>query len=211
MYSPTTPEGSAVIKLYGNPVSGHSHRVELFLSLLGLSYEFIKIDLTTKEQKSDEFLGMNPFGQIPVIKDGHVTLADSNAILVYLAQTYAPNLWLPHEPHEAAKVQRWLTVAAGMLAFGPAVARAGVLFNRPFNLEEVTTRSNSLFKVMDHVLKDSLFLIGDQPTIADIANYSYVVRAPEGNLSLAPYPYVQIWLARIEVLPGFTPMMKSVA
>jgi glutathione S-transferase len=51
--------------------------------------------------------------------------------------------------------------------------------------------------------------VGDTPTLADLANYSYVARAPEGNLSLRPYPAIRAWLERIEALPGFVPLVKS--
>ena len=66
-----------------------------------------------------------------MIQDGEVTLADSNAILVYLEGRYAPGQWLPRDPLGAARVQRWLSVAAGQLAFGPAAARVIQLFKRP--------------------------------------------------------------------------------
>src|SRR5437867_3552749 len=71
------------IRLYAYTRSGHAHRVELFLSLLGLPFEKIEVDLARGEQKKPEFLALNPFGQVPVIQDGEVTLADSNAILSY--------------------------------------------------------------------------------------------------------------------------------
>ena len=77
------------IKLYRSVISGHSHRVELFLSLLGLPVECVDIDLATKGHKTSDFLAMNAFGQVPVIQDGDITLADSNAILVYLTGRYA--------------------------------------------------------------------------------------------------------------------------
>ena len=197
------------IKLYRHPISGHCHRVELFLSLLNLPVELIHIDLMSKAQKSPEFLAMNPFGQIPVIQDGATTVADANAILVYLAHRYAPDTWLPHDPTLAAQVQRWLSVAAGLLAFGPAAARVAVLFNAPINTAEAIARANSLFGVMEQALSQTPFLVGSNPTLADIANYSYIARAPEGNISLQPYPNLREWLARIEALPGFVPMTAT--
>src|SRR5689334_4672649 len=96
------------IKLYRVAISGHAHRVELFLSLLGLPFERVEIDLAAKAHKTPEFLAMNAFGQVPVIQDGDVTLADSNAILVYLARRYAQDAdaWMPTEPVAGAAVQR---------------------------------------------------------------------------------------------------------
>ena len=198
------------IKLYHHALSGHAHRVQLMLSLLDLPVELVNVDLMAKAQKSPEFLAMNAFGQIPVIQDGDVTLADSNAILVYLASRYArPGEWLATQPVAAAQVQRWLSAAAGPLAFGPALARAIQLFKRPTDPEEAVQRSHQLLAVMDAHLRGSAFLVGDRPSIADIANYSYVARAPEGNVDLQPYPHVGAWLRRIEALPGFVPMVST--
>ncbi|MBI3525255.1 MAG: glutathione S-transferase family protein [Betaproteobacteria bacterium] len=211
MNAPTNRNPARPIKLYRSPVSGHSHRVELFLSLLGLPVEIININLQAGEQKTPEFLQMNPFGQVPVIQDGEITLSDSNGILVYLAGKYSDGRWLPRDPAQAAEVQRWLSAAAGWAAFGPAAARAVKLFKAPFNLDEVTGRAQRLLGVMEKVLLKSPYLAGAAPTLADIANYTYIVLAPEGGVSLAPYPQVRAWLASIEALPGFIPMTKTPA
>jgi glutathione S-transferase len=102
----------ATILLYGTALSGHTHRVELMLSLLDWPYR--RVDAPDAVRRTPEFLALNPLGQIPVIKHGDVVLADSNAILVYLAKRYdAGGEWLPEEPTSAAAVQRWLSIAAG--------------------------------------------------------------------------------------------------
>ena len=76
------------IKLYNFPRSGHAHRIELMLSLLQLPTELIFVDLAKGAHKQADFLALNSFGQVPVIDDQGVVLADSNAILVYLAHKY---------------------------------------------------------------------------------------------------------------------------
>lgn len=197
------------VKLYRMALSGHCHRVELFLSLLGLPHELVEVDLRTGAHKTPEFLCKNAFGQVPVIEDGEVILADSNAILVYLEGRYAPGQWLPREPLAAAQVQRWLSAAAGPLAFGAAAARVIRLFGRPDDPADAIARANSLLGVMERELAGRPFLAGSAPTLADIANYSYTERASEGNVSIEPYPRVRAWLARIEALPGFVPMIRS--
>lgn len=199
------------IKLYHFPLSGHAHRVELMLSLLGLPTEKVFVDLAHGAHKQPQFLALNPFGQVPVIDDQGVVLADSNAILVYLAQQYGDGRWLPADPVGAARVQRWLSVAAGQIASGPATARLITVFGAPCNAQEVIARSHNLLKVMDQELANRCFLVGDEPTIADIAAYSYIAHAPEGNVSLADYGNVRAWLARIEALPGFVGMPRTVA
>lgn len=78
---------SKPIKLFRHPLSGHAHRVELFLSLLNVPTELVFVDLANGAHKTPEFLAMNPFGQVPVIDDNGVVLSDANAILVYLAKS----------------------------------------------------------------------------------------------------------------------------
>lgn len=197
------------IKLFRHPLSGHAHRVELLLSLLGLPTELVFVDLAKGAHKQPEFLAISPFGQVPVIDDNGTLLSDSNAILVYLAQKYGNGSWLPSEPLAAAKVQRWLSVAAGQIASGPAVARLITVFGAPYNAEESIARSHALLRVVEQELANSPFLAGSQPTLADVAGYTYIAHAPEGNVSLADYPNLRAWLARIEALPGFVPMQRS--
>lgn len=197
-------------KLYRHPLSGHAHRAQLFLSLLDLPTELVHVDLLKGAHKQSDFLAMNLFGQVPVLDDGGVIIADSNAILVYLARSYDPaNAWLPVDPRGLAEVQRWLSVAAGPLASGPATARLITVFGRKTDPTEVIARSHQLLSVVEATLADSAFLVGGAPTLADIAMYTYVAHAPEGNVSLDPYPQVRGWLARIEALPGFVPMQKT--
>jgi glutathione S-transferase len=199
------------IRLHRLALSGHSHRVELFLSLLGLPFELVDVDMLAGAHKAPAFLAMNLFGQVPVIEDGDVTLADSNAILVYLTRRYAQDAaqWLPDDALAAAQVQRWLSVAAGQLAYGPAAARVILLFSKPESPEDAIARAHALFAVMERQLAVSRFLTGDHATLADIANYSYVAHAPEGNVSLEAYPNLRAWLARVEALPRFVPMARS--
>jgi glutathione S-transferase len=199
-----------LIKFYTYAVSGHSHRVELALSMLGLPFERIEVDLPGREHKSPAYLARNPFGQVPTIEDGDVTLGDSNAILVYLAKRYdSTGRWLPDDPVGAARVQRWLSVAAGELYNGPTTARGYALFRNKPVPTEVVDAANRIFTLLDQHLGKQPFLIGDAPTLADIAIYSYTALAPEGRLSLEPYAQLRAWLARFEALPGFVPMRRS--
>ncbi|MFO1340028.1 MAG: glutathione S-transferase [Burkholderiaceae bacterium] len=197
------------IRLYRYALSGHAHRVQLMLSLLGLPCELVDVDLAAGEQKTPEFLARNPFGQVPVIEDGEITLADSNAILVYLATAHDPSRrWLPAEPATQARVQRWLSVAAGALAAGPASARVAHLFNRPMS-PQAPAIARQLFDRMEQHLANRAWLAAEHPTIADVALYSYTAHAPEGGISLEPWPNLRAWLQRVEALPGFVGMVRS--
>ena len=125
------------MKIHHVPLSGHAHRAVLFASLLGLKPELVEVDLAAGAHKQPEFLALNPFGQVPVLEDDGVVVADSNAILVYLAKKAGRTDWLPEDPAGAAAVQRWLSVAAGELAYGPCAARLITVFGADFNAEEV--------------------------------------------------------------------------
>ncbi|MGZ3475944.1 MAG: glutathione S-transferase family protein [Polyangiales bacterium] len=191
-------------------LSGHCHRVELMLSLLELPFRAVEIDLAQGEQKRPEFVAKNPFAKVPVLDDGDVTIADSNAILVYLARRYAENgPWLPRDPASAAEVQRWLSIASGPLAEGPAKARVIALFERPVDAEPARTLARELFARMNDHLADRAMLASATPTLADVAMYAYTAHAPEGGGSLAPYPHIRRWLERIQSLPRFVPMQAT--
>ena len=201
---PTQP-----IKLYRAELSGHSHRVQLFLALLDLPFTLIDVDMAHGAHKQPDFLARNPLGQVPVIEEGDACLYDSNAILVYLAKKYDDGRWLPEDPVSAARVQQWLSLAAGQIAYGPAAARMANIFGAPFDHEKAGAAANRLLTVLDGELSRRNFAIGDTPTIADIAGYSYIAKAPEGGISLEPYPAVTAWLRRIEALPGFVPFKET--
>ncbi|TFZ50578.1 glutathione S-transferase [Serratia proteamaculans] len=193
------------LKLYGTPLSGHVHRVELLLRMLELPYEFIEASADVRQ--SENFRHLNPFGQIPVLVDGELALADSNAILVYLAKRYAPGShWLPEDPVAAAQVQEWLSKAAGEVRYGPASSRLIAQFGVPEDYQVAQAISARFLPHMEQHLSDRQFLATDQATISDLACYSYVAVAPEGGISLAPYPAIQRWVARITTLPGFFAM-----
>jgi glutathione S-transferase len=197
------------ITLYGTRLSGHTHRVELFLNLLGLSYEYVDSPDTVRQTPA--FRAMNPLGQIPVLRDGEVVLADSNAILVYLAKRHAPGSgWLPEDPVGAAGVQRWLSLAAGEIAYGPAAARITARF-RDMGLSAALMQGVAarVLGFMEAELAARTFLAGATPTLADLACYAYVAHAPEGGIALDPYPHIRAWIARVQALPGFIPMPEN--
>ena len=200
------------IKLYTFPLSGHSHRVELLLSLLKIDAELIQVDLPNGEHKSPEFLAKNPAGQIPVLEDGDITLNDSNAILLYLANKYdVAKTWYPDDLLSQVQIQSYFSLAAGKLAFGPCNARIINVFGRPLDKEFALSLAHDLLTLLNQTLSKQDWLVGDGPTLADIAHYTYIAHAPEGDVSLADYPQVQAWLSKIEQLDGFIPMQATKA
>ncbi len=199
---------TSTLILHGVPLSGHAHRVELLLRMLDLPVTYVNAGADLRA--SAAFRALNPLGQIPVLQDGELTVADSNAILVYLVKRYAPgSTWLPEDALGAAAVQRWLSIAAGEVMYGPAAARAATLWGMDFDRVRAERIGARLLRFMQGHLASRPFLAAEHATIADLACYSYVAHAPEGAISLADYPAVQAWLARVEALPGFVPMPAS--
>ena len=194
--------------LHGTPLSGHAHRVELLLRALDLPHRLA--EAPAEIRRGDAFRRLNPFRQIPVLEDGEIVLADSNAIMVYLVKRYAPGSeWLPDDPVVAAQVQRWLSVAAGEVMHGPGSARLIAQFGVSDDPDRAGRIAQRLLALMDEHLTGRAFLAADHPTIADLACFSYIAHAPEGGIPLHSYPAVRAWIARIEALPFFKPMPAS--
>lgn len=208
--SDNTSRTAAPLILYQNPKSGHCHRVTLMMSLLGLPYEAIDLDMESGAHKAPDYLAISPLGQVPAIDDNGVRLSDSNAILTYLVMRYGDaGIWRGSNPVEAAEIQRWLSIAAGEIASGPCAARLVTVFGANLDHDAAKSRAQAILKVIEVHLADRDWLVADRPTLAEIACYSYIAHAPEGGVSLAPYPTIRAWLGRIEALPGFVGMPPS--
>ncbi len=106
--------------------------------------------------------------------------------LSILRQSLAGRNWLPDDLESVARVQKWLSVAAGEIAYGPCAARLITVFGADFRAEEVIARAHRILTLINQELVRHQFIIGDKPTIADVALYSYIVGAPEGNVDLTP-------------------------
>lgn len=196
--------------LYHHPISGNAHKVKLTLSVLNLEAEHILVNLSAGEHKEDWFKALNPFGQVPVLRDGDVTLFDSQAIIKYLVQTYAPNsTWYGPTPERQAKIDQFLAVAAEKLAAGPAKARASTLFNHLAHVPAAQQLAQGLLTTLNDILNRQKWLVDDQPSIADIAHYAYLKRAPEGGIVLDNYPHILAWLEHVEALDGFIAMPEA--
>jgi glutathione S-transferase len=195
-----------MMTLYEFALSGNCHKIRLMLSLLGLDYRSVIVNGSERQQKSVDFLSMNPFGQVPVLTDDDVIVRDSQAILVYLARKYGNEQWLPNEATALAEVAAWLSTAANEVSMGPNRLRLHYKFGRAINSEESRQTAINLLNILQGRLEKYEWLATDHLTIADIAIYPYIALAPEGRLDLESYPAVTGWVSRIQALPGYVGM-----
>ncbi len=191
--------------LYNHELSGNCHKVRLMLSLLGLEYELVSVDLMKGEHKSPQFMKLNPLGQVPVLLDNDVVIRDAQGILVYLARRYGSE-WLPIEAELMSKVVQWLSIAANEMQHSLAAARKFFLLNAQIDLELAQNRAHEILQIIDKHLAQRQWLECNRPTIADVACFPYVGLAADGKISLEAYPHVIAWRNRIKQLPGYIGM-----
>ncbi|WP_338846324.1 glutathione S-transferase family protein [Massilia sp. W12] len=198
-----------MLTLYEFALSGNCHKVRLLLSFLGLEYRSVLLNGAQGEHKTPQFLALNPLGQVPLLEDGPAVVRDSQAILVYLARRYGAaqsELWLPADALSNAHVAAWLSVAAYEVARGPNALRLHHKWGRALELEQAQAISMQLLQMMEARLSGQHWLAASHITIADVALYPYLALSKEAQLSLAEYPAVRAWLARIEAMPGYLSM-----
>jgi glutathione S-transferase len=194
-----------MIKLYDVELSGNCYKVRLFAALAGIPLEICPVDLAAGEHKSEQFTALSPWAQVPLLVDGDVVLRDSQAILVYLASRSGAQSWWPSDAASQGRIVQWLSTSAGEIQRGPASARLVEKFGHDLDKPEALRCSESILRLIDGHLARNDWLELNRPTIADCAVFPYLAWAPEGSVSLEPYPAVQAWMARIKSLPGFLP------
>ena len=195
-----------MLKLYDQTLSGNCYKARLMLSLLRLEYELLPVNLKAGEHKTEQFLQLNPLGQVPILVDGDVVVRDSQAILVYLARRYGSEDWLPLEAEAMSKVMQWLSFATNDIQYGLAAARRYYLVNAQLDIEQAQQKAHQTLQVLNQHLETRNWLECDRPTIADIACFPYVRLAPDGKVSLKAYPRLFAWIENTKQLPGYVGM-----
>lgn len=191
LYSAATPNG---------------YKASIVLEEMGLDYTLKRIDLGAGEQKQDWFLDINPNGRIPAIVDhdnDDFAVFESGAILVYLAEKTGK--LMPADPKGKSVVMQWLMFQMG--GVGPMQGQANV-FNRyfPEKIQSVIDRyqneTRRLYEVIDRRLNDSAFLGGENYSIADIANWTWVRSHEWAGVSIDGLDALKAWHETIAARPA---------
>jgi glutathione S-transferase len=198
-----------MLTLYNRERSGNCYKVRLLLSLLGVEYQKIEINRVGKTRNivPDDFERWSPLRQIPVLLDDGEPVWGTIAIMVYLARGRGGERWLPLDARGEAEVTQWTSFAQNEIFYGLGRARSmrGQRWHGYGTLEEAHEIAQRALRVLEGRLAAHDWLALGRATIADIACYSYTVFAPEGGISLKPYPAVKAWFGRIEALPNYLP------
>ena len=167
----------------------NSIKVPVALEELGLEYVLHPVNVRKGEQKSAEFLALNPNGKVPVLVD-----TESAAILIYLAEKTGK--LLPASGPARSRVFEQLFFHASGL--GPAFGQAG-FFQRqasepqPLAIQRFTTEADRTLKVLDTLLADRQFVAGKEYSIADIAHFGWLWRREFAGVSFENTPNVARW------------------
>ena len=197
-----------MLKLYNVAYSGNSYKVRLLLAQLGISCEIIEVDILKGESGTPEFLKLNPNGRTPVLDDNGFMLAESNAILAYLARG---TKFLPEDKQRWALIFQWLFFE--QYSHEPHIATARFwLQHKPDSPERSAVLAAkrgggwAALKVMEGHLANKDFFVRNY-SIADVALFAYTHVSHEGGFPLDDFPKIRAWIERVKAQPGFVPMI----
>ena len=199
------------MRLYHHPLSSNSRRAAMAAAHLGLPAEFIKIDLESGEQRSPQFLALNPNGMVPVLEDNGFILTESHAIMLYLAEKAPGHAAYPEDARARADIHRWVfwnaqhfqptvsifvweNLVKGMIGQGPA---------DPAQLRRGEDLMERYAPVLDGHLAHRRWVCGDGVTLADLALGATLLAAAPANVPLAPYGDLLAWFARVQALEAW--------
>jgi GST-like protein len=193
-----------MIELYTSPTP-NGYKVSIMLEETGLDYTVHAIDLARGEQKTPEFLAMNPNGRIPVIVDhdnGEFVVFESGAILIYLAEK--SGRLLPEDDKARSRVLQWLMFQMG--GIGPMMGQANVFYRYfpeqiPAAIHRYQHEGRRLLAVLDGQLAGREYICGDY-SIADIATWPWAVTHEWSGIDVDGLDHLQAWLQRMAARPA---------
>ena len=198
--------------LYDYLPSGNGYKCRLVLKALGMPYELRQMNIVAGATRTPEFLAINPNGKIPALMvPGRGPIAESHAIIGYLAEG---SRLVPADPYERALMWQWMSFEQYQLEPGVATVRFWLhsLHKTPQELGERYTerfqRGADALAVLERGLTGRQWLVGDGPTLADVALFAYTHVADEAGYRFADFPAISAWIARFKTLPWYAPITE---
>ena len=201
------------LTLYGDSISGNCQKPKWTADLLGIPFDWVEVDILKDGTQTEDFLAVNPVGQVPVARwpDGR-TLAQSNAIMLYLAEEAGSDL-IPADSFRRAQMMSWLFWEQYSHETAIAVRRFHKHYLKKSEDEidpNLMAKGRRALGVMEMQLTFTDWIVGDQMTLADIALVAYTRLAHEGGFDLTEFPAVERWVSRTEAALGI-PHAREVA
>jgi glutathione S-transferase len=199
---PASKTKSEAIVLNGVHLSVPSCKVGLALTMMGIPFDYRHVDLAAGASRTPEYLAKNRMGQVPVLEHKGMAITQSNVILQYLAETFGK--FGGRTPQDKIRIAEWLMWDQDLVHSGVGWPRTFARFQTQTHEEVVKyarTRGERALGVLDRHLGASKFLVGSQPTVADIAVFAWVATADEGGWDMSRWPNVQAWAERMLALP----------
>lgn len=199
------------MKLYDYILSPSCYKVRLMAALAGVKLDIRAVDFHPGlEHRGAELMALNPGGSIPILEDGDLILTESSAMLAYVAAKAAPDWLGSGEAVETARIQQWLSFSHRLTA-NLGGARLHEMLLRPGDIGKLQSQGIAALReleagLFEQKLRGMRFLASDRPSIADIACFPYVALAPDGGVSLDPYPTIRLWSRALRSLDGFIEM-----
>ena len=189
-----------MIRIYGDSISGNCLKVKWVAERLGIEHDWVEIDILKGETNTDNFLAINPFGQVPVVAfDNGRTLAQSNAIITYLAD--GSDL-IPEDAFERAKMLEWMFWEQYSHETAIAVRRFQKLYLKKkdddIDPHLMAKGRRALGRMELALLGNDWIAGGEAMTLADISLLAYTRLAHEGGFDVSEFPAVHGWIARCE-------------
>jgi glutathione S-transferase len=197
------------MKLYADPITVNCRKVVAGFDLIGAEYQLVHIDYFTGQQRSPDYVALNPNASLPALVDGDFVLWESNAILQYAADKFGATAFYPTELHVRADINRWLLWEAAhwfpsCYVYMVENCVKPLLQAEPdlavLKAQEATF--HKLARILDARLAKTRWIAGPEPTIADIALAAPPHLHPYQKLPLDPHPNLRRWLVdQVEKLP----------
>jgi glutathione S-transferase len=196
------------MKYYYHPASSNCRKVTAVIHHLGLHAEHIVVNLPKAEQTSSEFLAVNPNGRVPALIDGDRRIWESNAIIIYLAEKAASDLW--PDDDRRLDILKWLFWEQGHLMYATGIPSYQLVI-KPLlggqpdqkRIDEAYVSFRRLARVLDDELACHRYVVGDALSLADFAvagNFSF---APRTGLPMDEFSNIRRWLAALDEIPAW--------